>query len=196
MKNNRIDAESKPLEQVHSLFQITERDNHILLTGDMELHFINMAQFVKDNPDRDHLPDMFSKWLSVITHEKADNKNFLDRLCAEEEEIHMAIEALTRFSEDQLSRLNYEKRQDAIYFEQIGQQARLRAEEGMKIAKSEARKAEEGMRIAESEARKAERSIINAVRNLQDKNISNTEIAELFQITEDELERLLSLMDG
>ena len=61
------DASGEPLKAVHMLFQIRERDGHELLLPDMELHYINMRAFVKDHPGRGVPPDMFTKWLTMIT---------------------------------------------------------------------------------------------------------------------------------
>ena len=59
---------------------------------------------------------MFTKWLSLITQKEINDKTILENACKDEEDIRMAISALTRQSEDKEIRHAYERRKDEIYF--------------------------------------------------------------------------------
>ena len=105
-------ADGKPLKAVHTLFQVLERDGHELLLPDMELHYINMRAFVKEHPGRDVPPDMFTKWLTLITQSEQSDKEFLKEICIEDEVIAMALELLASLSVDEATRLAYLRRKN------------------------------------------------------------------------------------
>jgi len=110
------DTQDEPVEKVHSLFQIQERDNHQVLLQNMELHFIDMCAFVRQFEEATQKgilgENMFTNWLALITHAKIPNKEALAQICKEVEEIKMAAEVLTRYSEETMRRLEYESRME------------------------------------------------------------------------------------
>jgi len=149
------DAHNIPIEKVHALFQIQERDSHQILLKNMELHFIDMHAFVQQFQEAATKgtlgEDMFTNWLALITHAKIRNKEALAHICYEVEEIKMAAEVLTRFSEETMRRLEYESRMEdwQVYknkiaaFNQEIADANCRAEESNRRAEESDREAAE-----------------------------------------------------
>ena len=112
------DAAGNPIEKVHSLFQVMERDSHDTLLPDLEMHYINMKAFVKHCEEMeasvtDH--DMFTQWLAMITQKGIKDKEKIKRICAGEE-MQDAMETLTNLSQDKIKRQAYQRRLDELYF--------------------------------------------------------------------------------
>ena len=178
------DADGKPLKAIHTLFQVLERDGHELLLPDMELHYINMRAFVKEHHGRDVPPDMFTKWLTLITQSEQSDKEFLKEICKEDEVIAMALDVLASLSVDEATRLAYLRRKDDVtnYYAvlQESEANRRRAEEDRRRAEEDRRRAEE-----------YERRIVNAVKAMRAKNWTVAEIAEALEQTEEEITKIL-----
>ena len=199
------DADDKPLKKVHALFEVRERDDHELLLRDMELHYINMRAFVEEHHGRDVPPDMFTKWLTLITQSEQRDKEFLKEICKEDEVIAMTVGILASLSEDEATRLAYSRRQDEItnYYATVQQledslrraeESDRRAEESDRRAEEERRRAEEERRRAEESDRRAEeerRRLSNAVRAMRAKNWTVADIAEALERPEEEIEKFL-----
>ena len=188
-------ADDKPLKAVHTLFQVRERDGHELLLNDMELHYINMRAFVEEHHGGDVPPDMFTKWLTLITQSKQSDKEFLKDICREDEVIAMAVGILASLTEDEATRLAYSRRQDEItnYYATIQQleDSLRRAEESDRRAAEERRRAEESDRRAEESDRRAEESDRRAVRAMRARNWTVADIAEALERPEEEIEKFL-----
>jgi len=96
-------------------------EDFTIFTNAMELHYIDMKAFSKavNEADSISISDtteiMFAKWLSIITAKEINNKAIIENACSEED-IFMAISALSRQSEDKYIRQAYQRRQDEIYF--------------------------------------------------------------------------------
>ena len=111
------DVTDSPIEKVHSLFMLMERDSHEVLLPEMELHFIDMKAFIKyceENEGNEADFDMFTKWLMLITQKEIMNKDAIKRICAEEE-FKDAMEELNRLSKDKYEKLAYQRRLDELY---------------------------------------------------------------------------------
>ena len=148
------DAKENPIEKIHSLFQVMERDGHQVLVSGMELHYINMKAFVKhcnrmDNIESDY--DMFTKWMMFITQKEIKNKEMIRNICSEEE-IKNAMEALDRLSKDKIKRQTYQRRMDEIYFYN-----KAMAEKNAALADKNAVIAEQGAALAEKDAALADK---------------------------------------
>ena len=112
------DAVGKPIEKIHALVHAMERDSHEVIISGMEIHFIDMAAFVKHcnaMEKSETYDDMFTKWLMVITEKEIKDKDRIRNVC-EEGAINEAMKTLTRFSSDKIKRLEYQRRQDELYF--------------------------------------------------------------------------------
>ena len=109
-------------DKIHRVCMITDYEDGTVFTDAMELHYINMASFAKavnanntisidDNPEQ-----MFVKWLSVITQQEISNKELIQTIYDDEEDIRMAVAVLAQQSEDKIIRQAYQRRKDEIYF--------------------------------------------------------------------------------
>jgi predicted transposase/invertase (TIGR01784 family) len=145
--------------KVHSLYQILERDDGDLLSGAMEMHYINMKAFAeavnrgKGFPADGPKGTMFAKWLAIITQNKIEDKTIIEDICKSEGEIMMAVETLDRLSKDKYERQAYQRRMDEIAVYNITMQ---RAEEDRKRAETYRRRAESDRKRAESDRKRAE----------------------------------------
>ena len=178
------DATGEPLKAVHTLFQVRERDGHELLLRDMELHYINMRAFVKEYHSRETPPDMFSRWLTLITQSEQSDKGILKEICKEDEVIAMTVGLLASLSEDQATRLAYSRRKDAIthYYAAV-----KRSEENERLI-------EEYSHQLDDERRRSEEyrnSIEKAIKAMQAKNWTVTEISKALELSEEEIKKYL-----
>ena len=73
-----------------------------------------MRVFVREHPGRDIPPDMFTKWLTLITQSEQSDKKYLKEICKEDEVIAMALELLASLSVDEATRLAYLRRKDDV----------------------------------------------------------------------------------
>ncbi|MCL2378011.1 MAG: Rpn family recombination-promoting nuclease/putative transposase [Defluviitaleaceae bacterium] len=137
--------ENTDTEKIHRLCMIMDSEDFIVFTNAMELHYINMKAFAKavNAADSININDaeeaMFARWLSLITQKEITNKAIIESAC-KEEEIFMAVSTLARQGEDKYARLDYQRRQDEIYYhnqtlykikhaEQMAEQAEQMAEQ-------------------------------------------------------------------
>jgi len=135
-KDNKENKENK--DKIHRLCMIMDCEDNTIFTNAMELHYIDMQAFARavNETDSVSIEDtdelMFAKWLSIITQKEINNKAIIEEAC-KEEEIHMAVSALARQSEDKIIRQAYARRQDEIYFynkeRAEAEQYRLQAEQ-------------------------------------------------------------------
>ena len=110
----------RPIEKIHAIFHVMERDDHRILLSDLELHYINMRAFTEELRDQkgtgsEARSDMFTKWLILITEKEIADKEILRKICEEEEVIKVAVETLARLSEDKIKRQAYQRRLDELY---------------------------------------------------------------------------------
>jgi predicted transposase/invertase (TIGR01784 family) len=115
------DADGKPVDKIHSFFQITERDTHQVLTNDMELHFIDMRAFAEaingkaqTGETAEPMAPMLKKWLALITQAEINDKSIIQQYAEEEADIMEAVAELLRTNEDFYTRYAYERRLDQI----------------------------------------------------------------------------------
>ena len=118
-------------------------EDHIVFTDAMELHYIDMKAFVNTVNEtgsikiNDAQETMFVKWLSIITQKEIVNKTIFEDICENEEEIQLAVSTLEKQSKDKITRQEYLRRQDEIYFynksiyeyKTMAEQERQRAEQ-------------------------------------------------------------------
>ena len=180
-----VDADGERLKAVHTLFQVRERDGHELLLTDMELHYINMRAFVEEHCDRAVPPDMFTKWLTLITQSEQRDKEYLKKICDEDEEIAMTVELIASLTEDQATRLAYLRRKDqmASYYAAIRQTEEYRKE------------IDDMRRRAEESNRRAEESNRRVIKAMRAKNWTTADIAEALELPEEEIEKSLGNPD-
>ena len=200
------DASGSNIEKVHSLVQLTERDDHWLLTENIEMHFINMKAFLKSLGVPKNLSmSAFDKWLALITHHEIKNKMILDKI-REEEEFDMAAAALLQMSQDTVARLTYARRQDELHtwniLEREVRENKLRAEESERRAEESKRQAEESKQIAEESklmaeesklrAEESERIALNTIRILWEQGLTLPDIIKALGTTLQKVEELVS----
>ena len=189
------DSGGKPLKGVHTLFQVRERDGHELLLPDMELHYINMRAFVDDGCVYDAPSDMynmFTRWLTLITQFEQPNKEYLKKICREDEVIAMAVEILASLSEEQATRLAYLRRKDEMtnYYTVMreSEEYRRRMEEYRLQIESERSRAEESTRRAEESIR----HVINAIKAMRDQNWTSADISKALELPEEEIDKFIT----
>jgi predicted transposase/invertase (TIGR01784 family) len=229
------DSSGYPIEKVHAVFHVMERDDHRILLPEMELHYINMRAFVEkvcnESTVCESCPDMFTKWLMLITQKEIADKEILRKICREEEVMKMAVETLVRLSQDKIKRQAYQRRLDELNsynralaraeradeFERRAEEFERRAEESeRRAAESERRATESEHRAAEFEHRatesehrateserrateeskrrvEAEESLGKTAKSLLGKHYSVAEIAEVMNLTEQKIKKLLSM---
>ena len=192
------DAEGAPLDQIHSLFQIRERDVRQLLLPDLELHFINMRAFVtkhKTPETKQASYDKFTKWLLLITQSEQSDKEILKKICEEDGEIAVAVELLASMSEDEATRFAYSQRRDMMisYYSALRETEEYRrriAEYSQQIEESDRRVKESNQR-AEEYRQQIEESNRRAAKVMYANNCSITEIAEALSLTEEDVAALI-----
>jgi predicted transposase/invertase (TIGR01784 family) len=112
------DKDGRPITKVHSLFHIMERDDRIVLSENMELHYINMKAFVEaltqNSPTGEAMGAMFTNWLALITQEDIEDKEIIKSIIEKEGELMSAVADLARLSDDKVSRRIYERRLDEM----------------------------------------------------------------------------------
>ena len=157
-------ATGKPIEKIHSLFHIMERDDHEILTFDLEIHFINMKAFVKHLEELDKLGkldeadiDSFTIWLTLITQKSVEDRETIRRIC-EREELKEAVKTLARLSNDKIKRQAYQRRLDELrtynhVMEQIAIQDAAIAIQDATIADMKTELVDKDAEIAELKAR-------------------------------------------
>jgi len=105
-------------------------------------------------------PDMFTKWLTLITQSEQSDKEFLKEICKSDEVIAMAVGVLASLSVDEATRLAYSRRKDEMtnYYAAMQQleESLHRAEESDRRAKESDRRAEEYRRQLEESERRVE----------------------------------------
>ena len=175
------DATGAPVEKVHALFQVAERDDHRLLLEDMEMHFINMRAFVnawRKGGDCEAETAMFTKWLMLITQAEIKDRDAIISICEEEEELRMAVETLSRLSADKINRQAYQRRLDEIH------------SYNMKLAKiDELKSVNEELKRDKEES---DRRMKAALQNLMNKGHSISEAAEVMSLAVWEAEEMLN----
>jgi predicted transposase/invertase (TIGR01784 family) len=162
------DSTEKPINRIHSLFNILERDNRELLLGDMELHFINMKAFTKffeGEQGSEAISARLTKWLAIICHEGINNKRAIEKMSREDDEMGNAITELKTMSSDQAARHAYQRRLDEIRSIEVAQakqnaiitkQADELAEKDSRLAELGSKLAEQGSKLAEQDSKLAE----------------------------------------
>ena len=170
------DAAGVPIDKVHSIFQVMERDSHELLLDSMELHYINMQAFLKQCEEMAKTGashTMFTRWLTLITQKAISDKETVKKICTEEE-IREAMKTLTRLSQDKVKRQAYQRRQDELYYYNLvlsqnaeneaalAENAAALAEKDAALAEKDAALAENAAALAEKDAALAEKDAIIA----------------------------------
>ena len=165
------DANHKLIKGIHTLFQIMERDSHILLTQTMELHYVNMEQFVRDQAwkaDENGKVDMFTKWLTLFTQNDIDDKTIIKKICQEEAVINMAVEALARFSADDLDRFIYKRRIDELRNDATKTRRLIEAEKQIAETKRQVDEAKKQADEAKQQADEAKQQVDEAKRKVDE----------------------------
>jgi hypothetical protein len=162
-----------------------ERDDHMPLTHNAELHFINMKNFLGELREA-HEGEMsnFTKWLALITQQGIEDKSIIDKIC-EEGEYMDAMATLARHSADAETRRLYYRRMDQI---RLWDSIRSELEEERR-AKEEERKAKEEERRAKEEERKGR---ISAIKLLHSSGMPEEVIAENLEMTIYEVQACLN----
>jgi predicted transposase/invertase (TIGR01784 family) len=150
------DISGKPIKQVHSLFQVMERDSHEVLVPDMELHYINMKAFIKNFEQlaagTEKNFNKFTKWLILISQKEIKNKEAIMKICAEKE-LEDAMRTLTNISQDKIARQAYQRRLDELHtyneiIRQIEAQTAEIADKDTALADKDAALADKDLQIA------------------------------------------------
>ena len=124
-----IDKSGNP--KIHKCCKITDIDDKTVFSDALELHYIDMSAFAKTVNetgaiDKNELLDsMLAKWLAVIAEKAILDKSIIKSI-SEEGEIGMAVSTLSRISRDKITRQEYQKRQDEIFY-QNRREARIAA---------------------------------------------------------------------
>ena len=155
-----VDSENR---KIHSCFKIMDIDDGTLLSDAMELHYIDMNEYVVAVNETRAIGNgeaheaMLAKWLAVIAEKDIVDKAIIKSICEEQEEIGMAVSALVRLSEDKQKRQEYLKRQDEImlYNKKLNE-LKQAVEQGQHELKQEKKKAEQEKKKAEREKKKTE----------------------------------------
>ena len=203
------DVNNMPINKVHALFQIMERDDYQILSNVMEHHYINMNAFVgmvHNNNGTEN--DKFTKWMLLITQKEIEDKTKVKKIC-EEEEMAMAVEALVKLSKDKIKRQAYQRRLDELHSYNLmlrrseenqrrAEEDRRRAEEAERQSAEDRRRAEEADRQAaeaERQSAEADRRTAAMVKLLLEQNYSITNIAKTLNVTEQQIADLLQKSD-
>jgi len=188
------DANNKLIKGVHTLFQIMERDSHVVLSQSMELHYVNMGQFLSDQGWKTHENNnmnMFSKWLTLFTQNDIVDKSVIQKLYQEEAVIKMAVDALARFSSDDLDRFIYKRRMDELQNDATKTRKLIEAEKQIDEARQQVDEAKQQVDEAKQQAseanQRADNTMLKAILGLREKNCSNEEIIRLLGISEQEV---------
>ncbi len=162
---NRVDN-----HQYHNIFHLREDTTHILLTNDIEIHFMELRKLGEEHYD---LSDRLTKWLLFL---KGIQAHEWEELAMETPELKKAMTTLEFLSQDKEMRRLYEMRQKSLLDERsaLGKARR----EGKVEGKEEGR--EEG---------KAEEKKEVAIKLFAD-GMSIAKVAELTGLSETEIEKL------
>ena len=163
------DSSGKPVDRIHSLFQVIERDGRELLLPDMELHYIDMIAFVEycknlDAAKTDH--DIFTQWLTLITQKDIEDKERVKQICSNKE-VKAAVKTLSNMSESKINRQAYQRRLDEIYYnEKMVREHELyyttATEQSATIAEQSATIAEQSAALADKDAVIADKDAVLA----------------------------------
>ena len=190
------DKDNNPIDNVHSLFHIMERDSGKILVPDMELHYINMQAFVKEFntniiPQDEPELDMFTLWLALITQEKITDKKALSNIYQKEREIMMAVKELSRMSQDKQKWLAYQRRLDEInshalmkkYLDESVRRADM-FEQRANVFEQRAIKSDQRADMFEQRAIKSDSNVEALIKFISDMGISEEEIKRKINLSE------------
>ena len=119
IKDAILDNEGSPINKIHSLFYISERDDHNLLTSNLELHFINMKAFItalcQHKAECAEIEsEEFKRWLAIITHASISDKSILSSMYKKDNQMTEAMEVLAMLSLNKKNRQAYQRRLDEL----------------------------------------------------------------------------------
>jgi len=183
-KPKKVDETKKDKNKIHRVCMIMDKDDAVVFSEALELHFIDMKAFAKAVNDEEEgikiketSDDMFVYWLSVITEKEIANKDFIDKASKEKEAIRVALSAIARQSEDKIIRQAYQRRKDEIFFHNMSlEESRQKAEqERIRAEQAEDKIEQERCRAEQAEAQIAEQAKIIAELQAQ---LANKEVSE------------------
>lgn len=120
-------------DQYHNIFHLLEDTTNIMLTDDIEIHFMELPKLEKEDFQ---LSDRLTRWLLFL---KGIERSEWEELAMETPELKKAMTTLEFLSQDKEIRRLYEMRQKALLDERsaLGTALREGKVEGMKEGKKE-----------------------------------------------------------
>ena len=155
---------TKPIEFVDMGYKKEEEE----ATNTFEMHFIELPKFKEKNPDCN---TKLEQWLWLIDGSKEEK---VEMSAKENEEVNKTVEELNKWSKDPDEVAKYEEREWSI----------MRYDVEMKTNR------ELGEKAGEKRGRENEKR--NVVKNLHKLNIPIEKIAKAVELTEKEVEEVLS----
>ena len=96
----------KGISSPHSVFHLRDDESGLLLTEDIEIHFLELKKFDSYNPDV-QTSDPLSQWMLFF---KLENEKVLEEIAMTNPVIHKAFNKLDVLSKDKKARAQYEQR--------------------------------------------------------------------------------------
>ena len=170
------------IDKVHTIWNLREKDNTDCSLKELEYHFLELPKFRKSNPD---LEEKINQWLTLIDTE---NKEWLEVVMENNDNVKKAVNKVDDFVADDEARILIDLREkwqrdynnDIAYAKRIGLQQGF--EEGTKIGIEQG--VEQGIEKGSKENK------IKIAKKLLEKNYSISEIKEITELTEDEINKL------
>ena len=170
------------IDKVHTIWNLREKDNTNCSLKELEYHFLELPKFRKSNPD---LEEKINQWLTLIDTE---NKEWLEVVMENNDNVKKAVNKVDDFVADDEARILIDLREKwqrdynhaIAYAKRIGLQQGF--EEGTKIGIEQG--IEQGIEKGSKENK------IKIAKKLLEKNYSISEIKEITELTEDEINKL------
>jgi len=190
---NIVDFDYPPAKNFHTRFHLREDyEPDMVLTGALEIHFINMVQYRKAG--KDIINDPLSRWLAWLN--KGSPPELLAEVVKMDTAIQMADERMVYVTGDKEAIRAYERRQMAL--SDYNSSMNYARDEGFRQGMEEGRA--EGMTIgmtegmaegrAEGRAEGHRQGILEIARNLKKMGLSITQIAEGTGLPRETIEQL------
>lgn len=187
-------------DKYHNVFVIKEKDDNFKFIDDLEIHYIELEKFKKE--DIEGLSDL-EEWLIFLREcNPSGDKRILEKLKVEKEEIKMAAEIIDKLSADEKEYQEYLAREkyimDEISKKRYAEIKRKELEDKIKQANeqlmnSEAKlkQSEEKVKQSEEKVRQSEEMVVKLIKELLKAGISQEVISINIGLDIDEINKIM-----
>ncbi|MDU4802422.1 MAG: Rpn family recombination-promoting nuclease/putative transposase [Clostridium butyricum] len=169
----------------HNVFMIKEKEDNFKFIDDLEIHYIELAKFNKQ--DINNLNDL-EEWLLFLREcNKNGDEKILEKLKIEKEEIKMAVEIMNKLSADEKEYQQYLAREkflmDEISKKRYAEIKRQELENKLRKAETKIKESETKIKQAEARSKEAEARSKEAEAKIKEAEAKSKEAEDKIIIT-------------